>query len=73
MTPNNAKVEMVNVGRQRVMKITAQPEWKWSKDVKPIVGTGSCQDKHVGVIVQGSITCQHDDGSEMNYRVGSAY
>jgi hypothetical protein len=25
MTPNNAKVEMVNVGGQRVMKIFAKP------------------------------------------------
>ena len=63
MTPNNAKVEMMNVGGQRVMKISAQPGWKWSKDVKPMVGTESCQAKHVGVIVEGSITCRHDDGS----------
>jgi len=38
MTPNNAKVEMVNVGGQRVMKLTAQPGWKWSDDIKPMVG-----------------------------------
>ena len=55
------------------MKITAQPGWKWSKDVKPMVGTESCQAKHVGVIVQGSITCQQGDGSEMTYNAGSAY
>ena len=73
MTPNNAKVEMVNVGGQRVMKISAQPGWKWSKDVKPMVGTESCQAEHVGVIVQGSITCRQGDGSEMTYNAGSAY
>jgi hypothetical protein len=67
MTPNNAKVEMVNVGGQRVMKISAKPGWKWSTDIKPVVGTESCQAKHVGVIVEGSITCRHDDGSEMTY------
>ena len=73
MTPNNAKVEMVNVGGQRVMKISAKPGWKWSTDIKPLVGTESCQAKHVGVIVEGSITCRHDDGSEMTYSAGSAY
>ena len=73
MTPNNGKVEMVNVGGQRVMKISAKPGWKWSTDIKPLVGTDSCQAKHVGVIVEGSITCRHDDGSEMTYSAGSAY
>ena len=27
MTPNNAKVEMVNVGGQNVMQISAKPGW----------------------------------------------
>ncbi len=72
MTPNNARVEMVNVGGQRVMKLEAQPGWQWSKDIKPMVGTESCQAKHVGVLVEGSITCRHDDGSEVTYTAGSA-
>ena len=73
MTPNNAKVEMVNVGGQRVMKIFAKPGRKWFADIKPVVGTESCQAKHVSVIVEGSMTCRHDDGSDMNYNAGSAY
>ena len=63
----------IHVGGQRVMKISAKPGWKWSTDIKPLVGTESCQAKHVGVIVEGSITCRHDDGSEMTYSAGSAY
>ena len=27
--PNNALVETVNVGGQKVMKLTIQPGWKW--------------------------------------------
>ena len=73
MTPNNARVEMVNVGGQRVMKLTAQPGWKWSTDIKPMVGTESCEAKHIGGIVEGSITCRHDDGTEVTYSAGSAY
>ena len=30
MTPSNARVEMVNVGGQKVMKLTAKPGWKYS-------------------------------------------
>ena len=42
-TPNNARVETVNVLGQRVMKLTVQPGWKWSQDIKPIVRTDSCR------------------------------
>ena len=73
MEPNNAKVEIVNVGGNRVMKIAAQPGWVWSKDIKPLVGTESCQAKHLGVIVEGTITCRHNDGSEITYTAGDAY
>ena len=72
-TPNNARVETVNVLGQRVMKLTVQPGWKWSQDIKPVVGTDSCQAKHVGVIVEGIITCRHNDGSEITYSAGDAY
>ena len=73
MTRNNARIEVVNVGGQRVMKLTAQPGWRWSTDVKPVVGTESCETKHIGGIVEGSISCLHDDGMEVTYSAGSAY
>jgi len=73
MTCNNARIEVVNVGGQRVMKLTAQPGWRWSTDVKPVVGTESCETKHIGVIVEGSISCRPDDGTEVTYSAGSAY
>ena len=38
-TFNNATVDVCKVGDQRVMRITAEPGWKWSNDVKPHVGT----------------------------------
>jgi hypothetical protein len=72
-TPNNARVETVNVLGQRIMKLTVQPGWKWSNDIKPAVGTDSCQAKHIGVIVEGTITCRHNDGSEATYSAGDAY
>jgi hypothetical protein len=72
-TPSNARVETVNVGGQRVIKLTVQPGWKWSKDIKPIVGTESCQANHIGVIVSGTVTCRHNDGTEATYSGGDAY
>ena len=51
---------------------TVQPGWK-SKDIKPIIGTESCQGKHIGVIVEGTVTCRHNDGTEVTYSGGDAY
>ena len=70
---NNAKIEAVNVGGQRIMKLSLQPGWKWSKDIKPMVGTKCCEAKHFGVIVDGSIIRRHDDGSEVTYNAASDY
>ena len=72
-TPNNVRVKTVNVLGQRVMKLTVQPGWKQSTDRKPVVGKDSCKVKNVGVIGEGTITCQHNDGSEITYSAGDAY
>ena len=71
--PNNAKVETLNVGGQRVMRLTLQPGWKWSDDIKPSVGTDSCEANHIGVIIKGTVCAHHDDGTEMTYTAGDAY
>ena len=73
LTRNNARIEVVNVGGQRVMKLTAQPGWKWSECIKPMVGTESCQKNHVGVCVQGKIMVTHEDGSSIEVGPGDAY
>ena len=70
---DNAKIEAVNVGGQRVVHLTLQPGWKWSVDVKPSIGTNTCQAAHLGVIIRGSICCKHDDGTEATYSKGDAY
>ena len=69
----NARMEAVNVLNQRVMKLTLSPDWKWSKDIKPIIGTDTCQATHTGIIVEGAVHCISDDGSEATYTAGDAY
>ena len=49
-TPNNARVETVNIGGQKVMKLTIQPGWKWSDDIKPLVRIPSLQKLNSGKI-----------------------
>jgi hypothetical protein len=47
-----------------------EPGWRWSEDVKPIVGTDSCQTRHTGYCVSGQMTVKFDDGSELDVGPG---
>ena len=51
----NARMEAVDVLKQRVMNLTLSPDWKWSKDIKPLMGTDSFQATHTGIIVEGTV------------------
>ena len=72
-TFNNSQIDIVKVGDKRVMTLNIKPGWKWSKDIKPTVGTDSCKAKHIGVNVSGAVCAKHDDGTEVTYKVGDAY
>src|SRR5512136_1413314 len=62
-SPPKAKVEVVRVSDLTLTRITYMPGWKWSIDIKPIVGTNSCQKHHVGYCLSGHIAGKLDNGS----------
>jgi hypothetical protein len=72
-TPDKALLEIVDLGGTKAMRMTAQPGWKWSECIKPVVGTDSCQAHHVGVLLEGTLHVVHDDGSEAELTSGNAY
>ena len=72
-TPDKTKLEVVNLGSTTVGRMTAQPGWKWSECIKPVVGGDSCQATHIGACVAGSMHVTHTDGSEMDINAGDAY
>ena len=55
------------------MKLTLSTYWKWSKDIKPLIGTDSCQATQTEVNFEGKVHCVCDDGSEATYSAGEAY
>ena len=52
-TPDKTKVEVVDLGSAKAACLTAEPGWRWSECIKPVVGTDSCQARHIGVVVSG--------------------
>ena len=72
-TPPKTHAATVKLGDISATRVVLEPGWKWSECVKPAVGGDSCQDGHVGVIVQGQLHCIHDDGTEVVASAGDAY
>src|SRR5690349_23995240 len=72
-TPDKTNLHVVDLGSAKAARLTAQPGWRWSECIKPVVGGDSCQAHHVGVIISGKMHMVHDDGTEGEAGPGDAY
>jgi hypothetical protein len=70
-TFGNGKAEIVNVGGGTVGRLTLEPGWRWSKDVKPIAGTEWCEAPHFQYQVSGVLHVKMRDGREYELGPGS--
>jgi hypothetical protein len=66
-------MDVVDLGGVKVACLTAQPGWRWSGCIKPVVGTDRCHAHHVGVIGSGTRHLVHDDGTEGDAGPGAVY
>ena len=71
--PDKTRVDVVRTGSMSAARLTLEPGWKWSDCVKPVVGTDSCQVRHVGVVQSGAMMVAHDDGTKLELGAGQAY
>jgi hypothetical protein len=67
------RVDIVTVGDVTVGRGTLEPGWRWSEQVRPIVGTESCQVHHVGFCIAGHMRTRLDDGTIVDTRPGDVY
>ncbi|MBV9099485.1 MAG: cupin domain-containing protein [Candidatus Dormibacteraeota bacterium] len=67
---NSGKVDVVNTDSGTIGRAVFEPGWQWSKHVKPIANTESCQVAHMGYLLSGAMTIRMDDGSEETFRKG---
>jgi class 3 adenylate cyclase len=71
-TPSG-QVEIVSLDDRVIGRMTYQPGWRWSSDVKPIAGTATCQFHHVGVTISGRLRVQMADGVELEVGPGDVF
>ena len=72
-SPDKTRVEVLRLGEASAARLTFEPGWKWSDCIKPVVGTESCQVRHIGVVQSGQMHVIHDDGTEKDIAAGDAY
>jgi len=68
----NAEINVAAVGDTTIFREVCQPGWKWSIDVKPIVGTDFCRALHQLFIVSGRLHVVMEDGAELEVSAGDA-
>jgi hypothetical protein len=61
----NGHAEILKVGGAELGRLVFQPGWRWSKDVKPIANTRSCEAPHFQYHVSGRLGIKMDDGREL--------
>ncbi len=65
--------EIVGLGDTTIARARWEPGWHWATDLKPIMGTDSCQLHHLGYSISGVLRVVMDDGQTLDIPPGSAY
>lgn len=68
----NAELAVASVGDTTITREVMKPGWRWSKDVKPVVGTDLCRAPHQLFVVSGHLHVVMEDGAELEVRTGDA-
>ncbi|HEU5001157.1 MAG TPA: cupin domain-containing protein [Actinomycetota bacterium] len=71
----HGSLESVNVAGTggALIRMVMHPGWRWSTDLRTMVGTDTCQTRHVGYCLEGTLHVQLDDGVSYDINPGDAF
>src|SRR4249920_1855414 len=64
----HVQLEVGRAGNARVKRMVYPAGFRWSKDMKPVVGTELCMHAHVGFLVHGEIHIEYADGCIVEHK-----
>ncbi|RKH65882.1 cupin domain-containing protein [Corallococcus llansteffanensis] len=67
---SHGEADVLNVGELILGRGIFEPGWQWSKHVKPLAGTESCEVVHTLCILSGRMHIQMRDGEEFDLGPG---
>lgn len=62
------RADVTRVGSGRVKRVVYPPQFRWSTDMKPVVGTDTCAHTHVAFLARGHIAGAYADGCQFEYQ-----
>ena len=72
-TMPKVRFETVGLDEAMVSHCTFEPAWRWSADMGPLVGTRTCQMRHFGYTISGSMRIAMDDGETLDIGPGAVF
>ena len=69
-TFGHGRVDLLSIGGSEIGRLTLEPGWRWSVDVRPIAGTDLCEAPHFQYQVTGRLHVVMADGTTMESRAG---
>jgi len=48
--------ETIELGDMTIGRVVTPPGWRWSTQIRPIVGTEWCEHRHMGFVLSGAMT-----------------
>lgn len=64
----HVRLDVGRAGAGRVKRLIYPVGFRWSKDMKPVVGTDLCMHAHVGFLVRGEIHIEYADGCVVEHK-----
>jgi len=64
----HVRLEVGRAGAARVKRMIYPAGFRWSVDMKPVVGTDLCMHAHVGFLAQGEIHIEYADGCVVEHK-----
>src|SRR5437773_9189338 len=64
----HVRLDVGPAGDARVKRMIYPAGFRWSKDMKPVVGTDLCMHAHVGFLARGEIHIEYADGCIVEHK-----
>jgi hypothetical protein len=64
----HVQLEIGRAGAARIKRMVYPPGFRWSVDMKPVVGTDLCMHAHAGFLAWGEIHIAYGDGCVVEYK-----
>lgn len=73
VTDGGTVQKIVEIGDFTVGLVSQEPGWRWSRDIRPLVGTEWCEARHVGVCLEGTVCFELRDGTRFEVGPNDVY